>query len=141
MPKKDIKPRSAAVGKHLSVSQAADLQDTNATRPVFSLQYMQAGCCIADCDAQQKGAFADALHELSQMTWREITVASRQGKGLETLKRYAIRKPIPDSIKDDVTTLIGIRFWDKRRMVGYRDRDVFHIIWLDINGDLYDHGR
>ena len=128
-------------GPRLAAPETAQLEDCNQKRPIFSLQYMQAGWCVVDCDREQKGAFADKLHELSQLNWVDIIMTHRRGNGLERLPCGCIRQRVPDSVAEEVSELIAIRFWKKRRMVGYRDRDVFHILWLDLSGKLYDHGR
>jgi hypothetical protein len=95
--------------------------------------------CLSDCNKDEKAAFADTLHKLSQITWNEISSSSRHGAGYERINRDAIRSGIPVHLKADVN-FIAFRFCGKAPMVGYRDENVFHVIWIDRTFSLYDHG-
>lgn len=107
---------------------------------VFCLKDIRKKCCFSLCDKQQKAAFSDKLHQLSQMPWVEIRRSSRKALGSETIDQRAIKDTIPDDITEEVK-LIAFRFWDKARMVGFRQGQTFHIVWLDIKFKLYDHGK
>ena len=107
--------------------------------PIFCLQYLQPEYCLSKCEKEEKSAFADRLYRLSQMTWTQIKCAHRHKLGFENIERTAIRAGIPKHITPDVT-LIAFRFYDKAPMVGYRNKRIFHIVWLDRTYSLYDHG-
>jgi hypothetical protein len=87
----------------------------------------------------EKAAFADTLAKLSRLTWGEILRSSRQGLGHEKINRSAIKAAIPQHVTDDVN-FIAFRFHGRKPMVGYRDMEIFYIIWLDRDFTLYDHG-
>ena len=76
---------------------------------------------------------------MSQLTWNEIRSAHRHGLGGEKIDRTAIKRPIPSHVTEDVTFL-AYRFSGMKPMVGYRLKEMFHIIWLDRDFTLYDHG-
>jgi hypothetical protein len=59
--------------------------------------------------------------------------------GYERISRNAIRGAIPSHIAKEVA-FIAFRFYRKAPMVGYRDGDIFHIIWIDREFKLYAHG-
>jgi len=80
------------------------------------------------------------LYKLSQLTWSQIQSSPRHGLGYEKIPRAAIKAPVPSLITED-TNFIAFRFSGKKAMVGYRDRAVFYVVWLDRNFTLYDHGR
>ena len=107
--------------------------------PAFCLRYVDPEYCITGCSAEQQAAFIRTLRELSQMTWIQIKAAHRHGRGTEKISQDAIRRPIPRHITAD-ETLLAFRFWNRAPMVGYRERDVFRIIWFDPDFSLYDHG-
>jgi hypothetical protein len=80
------------------------------------------------------------MKKLAQMTWRQILLTTKKSKlGSEKIPQSAISRPIPNHLTED-QSLIAIRFWEKGRMVGYRERDIFRIIWFDCDYSLYDHG-
>lgn len=73
------------------------------------------------------------------MAWNEVIQSPRHGMGFETISRSAIRRPVPAHITEDVT-FIAFRFSAMKPMVGYRNEEMFHIIWFDCDFTLYDHG-
>lgn len=109
-------------------------------RPKFSLEHLRRSHCISSCAKDEKAALADRMHELSQLTWQQIAQAPKGGQGSEIISRNAIgEETIPSVITED-TNIIAFRFSGKAPMVGYREAEVFHIVWLDRAFNLYDHG-
>jgi hypothetical protein len=105
-------------------------QSTNRLRPIFSLYNLAAGFSVSDCQPNHKAEFAQRLEELSRLTWGEIVQAPRRGLGSETFAQNTIRVPIPDFVTPDVT-LLSWRFGGAARIIGYRDDQVLHIVWVD----------
>lgn len=58
--------------------------------------------------------------------------------GFEKIEPSQVRQSLPSSVTEDVN-LIAFRFSGKAPMVGYRDGQVFHVLWLDHDFSLYDH--
>lgn len=112
---------------------------TDRQKPIFCLQSLQGEFCLSKCEKDEKAAFADTLHQLSQRTWVELKQINRHKAGFEIIDRKKIRSGIPDFVTPD-TNLIAFRFSGLKSMVGYRLRSVFHILWLDRDFTLYDHG-
>ncbi|MDZ7857846.1 hypothetical protein [Sphaerotilus sp.] len=108
-------------------------------KPKFSLEHLDRTFCLSACTRDEKAAFADRLHELSQLTWRDIAGTGRHGQGSETIARSAIRSPIPACITEDVR-IIAFRCIGKAPMVGYRVDEVFFVVWIDRGFSLYNHG-
>lgn len=107
--------------------------------PVFSLQYMHKGKYgLGQCTPMQKAQFVDLLHRLSQLSWNAIQSTNRRGPGHEKIPQNIIKSSIPQHVTEDVN-LIAFRFSGKR-MVGYRQRRTFYVLWLDLDLSLYDHG-
>lgn len=106
--------------------------------PLFSLRYINKDYSISKCTKDEKSALVDTLHQLSQLTWNQITSSPRHGLGYEKIDRSAISSSIPSHLKDDVN-FIAFRFCGMAPMVGYRDGAIFYIIWLDRDFTLYPH--
>ena len=76
---------------------------------------------------------------LSRMTWQEIYQAPRHGLGAEKIAQSAIRPALPSLLTEDIG-LIALRFSGRKPMVGFRDTNVFRLLWLDHDFSVYDHG-
>jgi hypothetical protein len=96
------------------------------------------GWRISDCERDDQAAFALTAEKLAKLSWQEIRSAPRHGVGSEKISRDALRAPVPASITEDVQFL-ALRFSGKKSMVGFRSRDVFHVVWLDPGFKLYNH--
>jgi hypothetical protein len=109
-------------------------------KPVFSLHYLDKKYCVSECDKDEKAGLIDQLHILSNMTWQEIDSAPRHGIGREKIARNSIRGKFPDHIKhEENINICAFRFSGMKAMVGYRQENIFHIIWIDRDFTLYDH--
>ena len=109
-------------------------------RPKFCLEHLRKSHCLSNCTKDEKAALADRLHELSQLTWQQIVQAPKKGQGHEIISRNAIGKDVIPALITEDTNIIAFRFFGKAPMVGFRDAEVFHIVWIDRAFDLYDHG-
>jgi len=114
-------------------------ESTEQLCPVFSLRFLRRDFCISSCSEEEKVSFVDKMHKLSQLTWAQIKSTHRHGLGCEKIEKSSIKAPIPSVVTDEVT-LLAFRFCGLAPMVGYRDRDVFHILWFDREFTLYPHG-
>jgi hypothetical protein len=106
--------------------------------PSFSLRYCDPAYCISKCEISEKAAFADQLRILSQKTWAELYSSPRHGIGCEKIIQ-TLNRPLPSHLQPD-QTIIAFRFDGNKPMVGYRDGNIFYIIWFDRDYTLYDHG-
>ncbi|MCY7275487.1 MAG: hypothetical protein LH702_17550 [Phormidesmis sp. CAN_BIN44] len=125
-------------GKKIATPSQTRNASPEQQKPIFSLYYLNKDYCLSACDKDQKAAFADTLYKLSQITWNEIISSPRHGAGCERISRNSIRTSIPNHLKEDVN-FIAFRFYGKAPMVGYRDENIFHVIWIDRVFSLYDH--
>jgi len=134
-----LKDQKASGGKKLKEPSPPASVSTQQLRPIFCLEHLRGDYCLTKCEVKEKARFAETLHRLSQRTWADIQATPRHKKGCETISRDALRVPLPRSVTEDVTFL-AIRFDGKKAMVGYRNQRVFHVLWLDRNFTLYNHG-
>ena len=107
--------------------------------PVFCLRNLQAGYDVDDMQADDQCALIKRLRHLSKMEWAQVMNAPRHGAGGETIAKNSLSVAFPRGITDDVT-LWALRFNGKKPMVGWRNGDVFHLLWLDHNFSVYNHG-
>lgn len=108
--------------------------------PIFSLEKLQPGkYCFSELDQENKAMFADAIFRRKNLTWNEIKRADRHGLGTEKVAKVSIKAPTPKFITDDMDSYLVFRYHGKRPMVGYRQRDVFYVLWFDSDFTLYDH--
>lgn len=137
------KRKQAAQGGRIKTrdSQAQDI-DHEKEPPCFSLKYLCRKYCLSKCPNTEKVRFIDTLHRLSQKPWGELRNAPRHGCGFEKIDRKAINAGIPGHLSEDID-LLAFRYHGKHPMVGYRDpdyRSLFHVLWIDRDMTLYDHG-
>src|ERR1700722_19256687 len=85
--KKRLKQPQASAGKHVGTPSVNPHGSTNNLKPIFNLEYLRGDYCLTKCSGEEKAAFADRLHRLSQLTWREIQLAPKHGVGHETISR------------------------------------------------------
>ncbi|RVU39983.1 hypothetical protein EOE67_08735 [Rheinheimera riviphila] len=108
--------------------------------PIFSLEKLQSGkYCLSELDQENKAMFADAIFRRKNLTWNDIKKADRHGLGTEKIAKNAINAPIPKFITEDMDTYLVFRYHGLRPMVGYRQRDVFYVLWFDSDFTLYAH--
>lgn len=117
-----------------------DKVDSSTQSPVFCLHYLDKDYGLSQCEKDLKISLIQKLYELSQLTWNQITFTHRHGLGLETISYEQIKGRMPTHITND-QRFIAIRFHQLKPAVGYRIERIFHIVWLDYNMTLYDHGR
>ncbi|WP_208937066.1 Panacea domain-containing protein [[Haemophilus] ducreyi] len=80
-------------------------------------------------------------NKLSKFTWQELRNSPRHGCGTEKIEHKAIKGcSVPDFIIEQNISLLAFRFQGKKPMVGYRENQIFHILWLDRDYSLYNHG-
>lgn len=79
------------------------------------------------------------LKKLSTMTWKEIKQCPRHGAGFESIEKRSINGKLPQSITED-TDIIVFRYLGKKEMAGYRSGKIFHILFVDQDFSLYNHG-
>lgn len=108
--------------------------------PVFSLCHLDAEYGIECCQPNDLKEFLDKLRELGKLTWSQIKSAPRHGHGTELIPIIRLKRPKPSFLPADVERLIAFRFHGKASMLGYRERNVFHVCFLDPKFELYRHG-
>lgn len=104
--------------------------------PKFSLRHVQKSHCINNCTKDERLDFVQAMFRRKDISWKELLNAPHGGIGYEPI-RAGFRVVIPDVAQKE--SIISFRFSGKKAMVGFRERDVFYVLWFDTKFDVYKH--
>ncbi|HAV4234685.1 hypothetical protein WKW51_05930 [Acinetobacter baumannii] len=132
-----IKKPTAQKTKNIA-QQAADSLPKKEGCIIFSLQYIQKNHCYSNCQPAEKQALADAIFKRREMTWKTIAKEARHGLGYEKIERKSLNVAVPNVVPEDAS-ILSFRFYGLAPMVGYRENDIFHILWLDREYKVYPH--
>lgn len=137
MAKNKIKPPAQNSGSKIKPNETIDY---NSRPPIFSLEKIVNGdYCFSSLDQAAKAAFAESIFKRRNVTWNQLFNIDRHKLGTEKLPIDSLNVPKPLFLTDDVEHVIAFRFHGLCPMVGYRQKDVFFILWFDHNFTLYDH--
>lgn len=116
--------------------------NTDELYPAFSFEKMQdkSGNSVNCCGDEDRVALVKRLFMLSRLTWKEIRQAPSSGMGSEQIPKYRIKRPIPSTVTPDIEQFSSLHFSGKKRFVGYRVGQIFHILWVDHTFEVYNHG-
>ena len=103
--------------------------------PKFSLQHVSPKYCVSKCSPQEKSDFVNAMLKRKDLAWKKLMLMGKHALGYEKISHLNV--DIPNVAKDK--QLIAFRFSDKKPMVGFRERDVFYILWFDREFEVYKH--
>lgn len=108
--------------------------------PIFSLEKLQSGkYCLSSLDQEHKAMFSEAIFRRKSLSWSEIKRQDRHGLGTEKISKSCIKAPIPRFITEDLNDFLVFRYKGLNPMVGYRQREIFFVLWFDHDFSLYDH--
>lgn len=97
--------------------------------------------CYTELDINLKASMAEAIFMRKSITWNEIDKIDRRTLGYEKLEAANIKAPAPKADQDIQEKYYCFRFANNDgRMVGYRRSNIFYILWIEKNKNLYDHG-
>lgn len=129
--------------KHVAPDGSAHIkppvESDDAMPPVFCFQHLQKDFCISSCSNDEKQALIDKLGQLSQLTWRQLREAGRSGVGYEIIAQNSMRVSIPFHVPK-LENLIRFKFKGNAPVVGYRNKRIFHVLWIDGKLKVYSHG-
>jgi hypothetical protein len=108
-------------------------------KPCFCFQYLHKDYNSDNCDDDQIKLLIKTLEKLSNLTWLQIESSHRHGLGSEKISRHSVKPHIPDFIPKDAT-ILSIRFAGNAPMVGFREKNIFHVLFLDGKFNVYNHG-
>ena len=126
--------------KNNSKFTASDEPNYNEMPPIFSLERIQnTKYCFTKLNKDMQAAFATSIYKRRDITWKQIAQEGRHGLGYEKIAKDSIDPPLPRFITEDINSFMAFRFSGKKPMVGYRQKNIFYILWFDLDFTLYDH--
>lgn len=138
MAKPKIKNPEANGGENLKAPSMFKDGDTNDRHPAFCFRQTQYGFRWSDCDDQDRNGFCGRIETLSQMNWQTM-YNTVKNTAIEKIPQEAFLKQLPPKTPGD-RVFYSARGNGKARIIGYREGKVFHVVWLDRKGEMYDHG-
>lgn len=102
--------------------------------------------CEKNCLLEQWNAAGDlkqlnkCLKIISSLTWTSLP--SYNGLYFKRVPYVSLTKPLPEQIsKDEAIFELRIGCDSARRLFGYRNKNVFHIIWFDLNHSVIPYSK
>jgi len=138
MAKNNFKELPSRRGRTISLPPDKPSISYDSYKPIFSFNYMQYGSntCLSSCDNTTKISVANKLLQLSQQRWSDILSTSKKSLGCERIPYDQLKKPLPSTITPEIKMTV-FRLSSSARMVGLRRHDVYHIVQVSPNHDLY----
>jgi hypothetical protein len=132
------KPSSKSGSRFSPPSDTKTTTSSDSYKPIFSFTYMRYGSntCLSKCDKKTQSSLAKKLLQLSQLTWSEILSISKKSFGCERIPYDQLKNRLPATITPD-TIITVFRLSDSARMIGFRRHNVYHIVQVSPNHDLY----
>lgn len=138
MARKEIKKPKQTKSSKLTV---LDIPNYDKVPPLFSLEKIVGDkYCFSKLDVNGKSQFSESIYRRRALTWNDIKGSQRHGLGFEKIPRTSIKGSIPRIITEDLTEFLAFRFDGMKPMVGYREKNIFYVLWFDHDFTLYDHG-
>lgn len=115
---------------------------TNNLPPHISLKYYDYKHeCFSQWTQRDLKDFSHLNELLSKTTWKEMiqncskNYGMKKGLGSTVIRDTNIHEKLPKNISKDCT-LIELRVNEKSRIIGFRNNEIYFLIWLDRNHDL-----
>jgi len=105
---------------------------------IFSLRHLQKNYCFSACQPEEKQALAESFFKRRDMTWLSISKEPKHGLGFEKINRKSLNVKVPSIVPEDAN-ILSFRFKGKAPMVGYKENNLFYILWLDRDFTVYPH--
>ena len=104
--------------------------------PAFSFKHLQKSHCFSKCTAEEKRDFAESIFKRRDSSWSRLVQESRHALGSEKIT-HGHDVIVPPEFRS--VQLLAFRFSGKKPMIGYRERDVFYVLWFDRDFTVYRH--
>lgn len=116
-------------------AQPSPVKSAGTGPPSFSFYKLVRGYTLEDCTPEERIDFIETLCRASKLTWPKLIGTSCNCGGIEIL-RYGLRIKPPDGITPD-TAFYSLHMKKPGRIVGHRESDTFHILYIDTQHATY----
>jgi hypothetical protein len=113
---------------------------------VFSFKHICTGQhAPQQCSYPQLKSFNDKIRILCYLSWSSIDGSPRETNGYEIMPRAFLSRSVPSQVPTQSDILVfrfggGSGSRNTGRIVGFKDGNTFHVLFVDSKLDLYDHG-
>ena len=126
--------KSPPIGKG-RIAKPEDVAPPDEEYPEFSFIHVQKGYDVRDCTQEDRAHLAATLSDMSKRTWKELKNLDRHKGGFELIRQ--LESELPKKWQGSIP--MAFRFSRMKPVIGVRDRQVFHIIWIDPKMKKYKH--
>jgi hypothetical protein len=131
--------KSPSINKS-SKFRVPEIPNYNNMPPIFSLEKIVGdNYCFSKLDDIDKKQFAESIFKRKNIEWKDIYSLDKHGLGMEKIPKSEIKGSIPSFITEDMNDFLVFRFSGKKPMVGYREKNIFYVLWFDKDFTLYKH--
>ncbi len=138
------KPKYLKSDKGISLSDNVDDSILNKPDyPIFCFRHLQKDYNIEKCTRSDKSfpkQFLKKIDLISKLSWVEIQFADKKGNGTEKILLNSIKPKIPSPFTKDVKFFLSFYFNGRKgRIIGHRNKSLFHIVYIDTQLKVYKH--
>lgn len=110
--------------------------------PLFSFKYLQKVSFDGDVKAKFFQDFLLRLKKYSDIGWKQMAIEKRHDYGWEFLTHDRMKCKLPVEITPEVQLMVLRSANDKRAMVGFREWNIYHIIFIEaVFNEIYEHSK
>ena len=121
-----------------SKTKQKEILEETTVYPAFSFRYIHKDFNVDKCETDDKVYFLQRIVKLCSLTWQDIKSADRHGFGTEKIDKNIIKQQLPKEVTEDIP-LLALRFRDKKPFVGFWNKYVFYVLFIDSKFTLYKH--
>ena len=136
-------PKVQASSGRVGLSESYSVETGVLNYPVFCFRYLHRDYNFEKCklaDRRFLRGFVTKIKILSDLRWSDIQLTGRQQSGSEKIDRKSLNVPVPSFVTRDVGFLLSFYFSGTRgRIIGHRNGDIFHVIYIDTDLSVYGH--
>lgn len=108
--------------------------------PYFCMRFLDRKQELDPCSKEDLAALFKALARLCTISWKQINLSGRHQLGFEQIPVSQLKRSLPHVFSDDVDKVMVFRYSGKKAMAGHRRKNVFHLLFIDSDFSLYNHG-
>lgn len=110
--------------------------------PLFSFKYLQEVSFVENVKAKFFQDFLLRLKKYSELGWKKIATEPKHNYGWEFLSHEQMKHKLPSEVTPEVSLMILRSSNDKRALVGFREWNIFHVIFIEaVFNDIYTHSK
>lgn len=110
--------------------------------PIFCFKYLDKKWGLENCDKAFRSSFIEKIIKYSSFSWYQLQIKDRHKGGCETLdpSTSKLKCKLPGEIYDGKSKIYSFRASGLNPFVGIKQDNILHVIGIDHNMKMYDHG-